>query len=562
MLKKILNNESGNIVLVIALIGLIAGSIVYWNNLAGKVDTEVRSLGATQSTSYMRADFQNSIKKTIEGTNTSCPTGTLSSFENNFKNYLTSQQDAVYNVDYKDNPATPINEVVDVSNLNIGCFFHPSRYQSLNWKSLKISIKRTSDPNYMTLSNFVAADIQAVFKVSSGKHTVLKYQLKYRIDVLSVNHFGTVFINSQSGPVFELDASSKIKIHSNVLFDVPSNYRNSPYPLSNLMDLPDTTKLTYLKETYTSTASFTSDTSLETFLNTKQLNDVFKKGVEYGHLSTDATFKAPWELSTATQWNDLLDFYPTSDEGYPLPKTTPNSAIYNISSGSTVHTYGGTPNIDTSEIYTRMNGAGNPKKLTKSCGNVTDLSTGIYNLYVFNKLNQDFTIDFTQNTEVDFPPIFCGVMAVNNLIIKMNNQNSTSAFHKHHILGKFIVNGKIKVVGEGELHIHDLMDFNESEIEYLLPDPLNLMNLRTQFYNQKYYSTQNFFLPFFKPGKSPAVGNLMTDPKRFYVPRGTTAFFTDLCAGYSCRVPNIASPDKKDLPTYWQDLMFEVFNVE
>lgn len=544
---------------------MIAGGLVYWSNLAGKVDNEVRSLGATQSTTYMRADFTTSIRKSIQGTNTYC--NALSPiFESKFKNYLTTSANATFNVNYQDNPSTPLNEVVDTTlNPNIRCFFNPARYNGIKWESLKISLMRTTEPNYMTLSNFIAADIQAAFRVS-GKPTILKYQLKYRIDVLTLNHFGTIFINSQSGPVIEVDTDAKLRMRTSVLFDVPN--RTNAYPLSNIMILPDTGKLTYLKETFTSTKSFSSNSQVVDYLVSQNLSDVFKKGVEYGQLSENASFKAPYELSPS-QWDDTIDMGGiTEDNGYPVPKTSPQSVIYNEMTTSPRYIYAGT-NIDTNEIYSRMYPALGPKSLTQTCKPILDLTVGKYNLFIFNKLNQDFTIDFTANTETNFPPIFCGVMAVNNLIVKLNNQDSSGAFYKHHILGKLIVKGKIKVIGTGELNIHDLMDFTESDIEYVPPEPIDINNIRTQFFNQKYYSTQNFFLPFFKPGQNlnvPAPA-LLTDSNRFYVPRGTTVFFDHICPGsspsYLCRTGDIVPPAKEHLPeTHWQKLMFEVFSVE
>lgn len=564
--RKILNNESGNIIVVIGLIGMIAGALVYWTNLTGKVDTEVRSLGATQSTTYMRADFSTSIRKSLKGTNPDCG-GLTATLESKFKNYLTDNANAVFTVNYQDNPSTAGNEVSDTAlNPNVRCFFNPGRYNGLKWDSLKVTIKRTTEPNYMTLSNFIAADVLAVFRVS-GKPTTLKYQLKYRLDVLTVNHFGTIFINAQAGPVVEVDTGAKLKMRSSVLFDVATRNATFSYPLSNLMLLPDTGKITYLKEAYTSVNKFSSDSQLIDFLAAQKLSDVFKKGIEYGQLSSATNFDAPYK--DTSQWDELIDMGGiTEDGGFPLPNTPTTSVIYNEMSNLPRYIYQGA-NVDTNEIYARMYPAIGAKSLTQTCKQVTDVTSGPYSLFVFNKLTQDLTIDFTQNIEPTYPPIFCGVMAVNNLIVKLNNQDETGLFYKHHILGKLIVRGKIKVIGIGELNIHDIMDFTESDIEYVPPEPIDITNLRTQFFNQKYYSTQNFFLPFFKPGQNLNVsaGALLTDANRFYVPRGTSVFFDHNCPSspmpYRCRTNDIGSPTKEHLAeTHWQKLMFEVFSVE
>lgn len=559
--KKILGNESGNIIVVVGLIGMIAGGIFFWNNLAGKVDNEVRSLGATQSTTYMRADFRTSIRKSIQGTNTECPSAILTTLESKFKNYTTTATNASYTINYSDNPSTSVNEVE--TNANIKCFFHPNRYTGLKWESLKVVINRTTEPNYMTLSNFIAADVQAVFRVS-GKPTVLKYQLRYRIDVLSLNHFGVIFTNAESGPIFELDTDSKVQLRSSVLFDTPN--RSGKFPITNLMFLPDHEKLTYLKETYTSLRSFVSNSETLDFLQTHTLGEVFKKGIDYGIFPTDAGFQAPYQRSP-DQWNELLDFAPTTGIGFALPNTSPPSAIWNEMTSTPSASYAGV-NVDTNEIYNRITPALGPKGVVHSCKQVEDLTSGPYNILIFNNFAQDLTIDFTQNIDTAFPPVFCGAVAVKDLIVKLNNQGEASPVYQHHILGKIIVKGKIRVIGSGHLNIHDFMDFTESDIEYVLASPLEISNLRTQYFNQKYYATQNFFLPFFKTGQNLTVPSsaLMSDDNRYYVPRSTKAFFSANCPGstsYKCRDGNIGSPDKEHLAqNHWQKLMFEVFNVE
>ena len=559
--KKLLNNESGNIIVVVGLIGMIAGGVFFWNNLAGKVDNEVRSLGTTQSTTYMRADFRTSIKKSLQGTNTECPSTVLSTLESKFKNYTTSATNATYSINYTDNPSTPANEVE--TNANIKCFFHPARYMGLNWESLKVSIIRTTEPNYMTLSNFVAADVQAVFRVS-GKPTVLKYQLRYRVDVLSLNHFGVIFMNSDSGPLFDLGPTTKVQLRSNVLFDTAN--RSGHFPVTNLMLLPDFERLTYLKETYTSVRDFVSNTETLKFLDIHTLGEVFKKGIDYGLLPSDSGFQAPYQRSP-DQWNELLDMGPTITTGFALPNTTPPSAIWNEMTSTASATYSG-PNTDTKDIYSRILPAQGAKGVIHTCRPVDDVTSGPYNIFVFNNLNQDLTIDFTENIDLAAPPVFCGVVAVKDLIVKLNDQGETSPVFQHHLLGKIIVRGKIRVIGNGHLNIHDIMDFTESDIDYVMAAPLNISNLRTQYFNQKYYATQNFFLPYFKSGQNLTVGasSLMSDDNRYYVPRSTTAFFQGNCspaATNKCREANIGSPEKEHLAqNHWQKLMFEVFNVE
>jgi hypothetical protein len=550
--KHLIQNESGNLLMVIAIMGLISGLIVYWTGLTDKVDDEIRALSATQSTTFMRADFKNTIKKSLQGKNTPCSlSGT---FRDKFKDFQKSSSDAVLDKVYTSG--------FTGTNTELKCFLNISRYAGVTWDKIKISIRRTTDPNYMTLSNFIAADILAVFKAGT-KPMVLKYQMKYRIDVLTMNHFGVMFTNSTSGPLFDIAPLAKLKIVSPVLFDETN--RSDPIPLANLMNLPDAGRLIYAKQTYTTAPGFSSNADVITFLTTKNIMDVFKKGIEYNQLLKGSTFKAPYEMNP-TQWVEQLDFKDIINGGYPLPDTSPQAINYNAP--NTVYAYNSTINhSNTADIYNHMFGAANNEKLlTSSCQKVTDISSGPYHLMIHNNLNQDFVIDFTKNIETDFPPVFCGVIAAKDLIIKLNNQTAGEDFYHHHIIGKFILKGKIKVENSGQLNLHDIMEFTEDLVEYPAVD-IDITNLRTQFYNQKYFSTQNFFLPFFENYPTPLLtsdASLMgTDENKYYFPRSTKTFFDQNCVSKKCRNPNIPTPTMEHLAqTHWTRLLYEVFDVE
>ncbi len=161
--------------------------------------------------------------------------------------------------------------------------------------------------------------------------------------------------------------------------------------------------------------------------------------------------------------------------------------------------------------------------------------------------------------------VFCGVIAAKNLIIKLNGQNSTGAYYRHHIIGKFILRGKIKIENQGSLAIHDIMDFSEGLAEY--PGiSFDISNLRTQFFNQKYYSTQNFFLPFFESYPLPLLqndNNLLGNPNMYFFPRSTRAFFNTSCGPGTCRTTTIESPAKEYLvQNHWGRLLYDIYDLE
>jgi hypothetical protein len=568
--KQIIQNESGNIIIVIALIGMIAGLIGYWTSLSDKTDKEIRSLGTIQSATFMRADFKNTIKKSLNETNTACPL--IATFKSKFKNFNVATSDALITKVYEDNISTdPFNEISDPSATNYAetkCFFNINRYAGLKWEKLKISIRRTTEPNYMSLANFISVDIQAVFRVG-GKPTVLKYQLKYRIDVLTMDRYGVIFTNSGAGDVFTIPSGSSVNINSPVLFDYTGRSTGTPLALKNLIALPVDGRLIFSKEAFTTAPSLNSSTPVINFLTTKTLYHVFRQGLEYGHLPGGA-FKPPYEINSS-QWTELLDFTHIKNS-YALPNSTPEAIVYN--DPDIVHKYSLNPgdNSNTASIYNRIaeKTSGEENTLLDSCRPATDITSGPYPLLIHNNISTNFTIDFSNNTDSDHPPVFCGVIVAKDLKIILNGQNSTQDFYRHHVIGKFILSGKIQIVNAGSLSIHDLSQFTEDTIDYA-GITMNITNLRTQYFNQKYYSTQNFFLPFFKTYPTLLSNDtelqLSTNLNRYYFPRSTRSFFSNSPCGpgsaYRCRTPNIPVPAKEDLVhAHWGELMYEVYDLE
>ncbi len=534
---------------------LIAGSVGYWISITSKVDKEIIGLGASQASSYLRSDFQNTIKKALQGrlTITTCPLKDV--FQNSFYNFLNS--DPRIEKSYQDNPVTTnINEII--SHPEIKCFFNPSRYDVLKWEKIKILIQRSGEPNLISLSNFLNVEVTAAYKINEIPRSH-KFKIKYRLDVLTLNHFGLIFKNSSS-PMIDLQNDSKLKINSSVLFDLPTRI-NSTIPLEHILKLPDFQRLAYHNEVYTPAASFSINDDAVSFLSTQSLGDVFKKGVQYNSLPKDLNFKMPYELAPS-EWSEIIDMSPITKDGYPLPFTTPPSIILNELDKNNSITFN--PSFDkrsTNSVYKKM--YQHQTRLFESCSKEKILNSGIYPLHLFNNLNEDFEIDFSGNNSKPFIPVFCGVIAAKNLTIILNNEPTTSNYFQHHLIGKFILSGQLIVKNNGKLNIHDISEFNGDQYDYNIDFPIDVQNLRTQFYNQKYYSTQNFFLPVFKPNKYP----LNATNSVFYVPRSTKSLFSKIenINGQRKMARNdiITSPPPEDLiQQQYQNLVFEVFDAE
>ncbi len=579
--KKVLN-ESGNMIMVVVLITMISSFIAYWISVSTKVDKETRTLDSTKRTAYLRSDFKNTIHRSLEGNNLLCPQANLGSLKDKFHNFALDVNQAIHEETFLGH-----NSILADGQTNVKCYFNPARYTQLaitsenqiEFLEVKVRTRRTTEPNYSTLSNFISTDILVRFKLNK-KENVLKYQLKYRIDVLDLSRFGLIFRNT-STKLFELASpKSRVKVNALSLFDSPdriSAFQNPTFipaiPLSYLINLPDTSRLIYNRPVYLAAKQVKVDSTLASnFLKNQTLYSSFRAGISTNRM--EGIGKAPYDVNP-DQWEDMFD-YKQIDEFYPLPKTSQKpSMIWNVAMQSPIKTYNQTTDLlSTDQIYNQINPGPDlgKKTLIQSCLDANSLSAEPYPLFIFKDFTKDFTIDFTGNNSAAWPPVFCGLIIAKNLIIKLNNSVTTAPFYHHHIIGKFILSGKIRVENDGQLFIHDLLHFTEDQVQYSLE--LDATNLRTQMYNQKFYSSQNFMLPFFKDEsvyQSITTDSHRQDPtktNRFYVPRSTKSFFnvtgTPECADtHFCRVANIPSPPlDKLLIDHWQNLVFEVYDVE
>lgn len=238
------------------------------------------------------------------------------------------------------------------------------------------------------------------------------------------------------------------------------------------------------------------------------------------------------------------------DKYYPLPQLTSQKSVVATNASSVIHEFGSNFNpltfhSNTKQIFNSIYGDG--KKLFESC-NASNIDGGQFNLIIFNNINQDFTIDFSENNSSSSPPSFCGLIAARNIKIILNDEEKGP--HREHLfIGKLLVKGSIHISRNGNLRIHDIATVNSDSIKDIRPE-ISLENLKFQFYNQKYFSAQNFTVPFFKDN---SIYNSTAVQHMGYVPRSTRSFFNQVCdmpapnPHFRCRQKEITSPDMKTL---------------
>ena len=559
--KKILGNESGNLLVIISLIGLMTMSLVYFTRLSDMVDQEIVSLSSTQNSIYLKPDLQETIKRSIKGMNDECPVNVLNDLRAKFLDFGLPTSNAIYT--YKP------GDIDLKSDKTATCFFHPGRYgNAVKFENVYINLYRDGEPNLINLSSTIAGDVRIGVNWG-GKKSVLKFIIRYRVDVLSLDHFGMIFNSPRNGKLIDQeDSSSQISFNTTTLVDMQDRNRNDSFDLSLLIPLKRFDSVYFNEDVYIAAPSLTSSEKIITFLKDHKISDIMKKGMQFGILPTD-NFISPYQSPT-NQYRDLFNYDVTASGRYLLPKLDASEAVIGTSASGITHQYSRNKfneplpgsiesfNKSTAAVYELM--SGDKKRLNDSC-NTVDLSSGVYNLFIFNNLNEDFTIDFSGNTELSDPPVFCGLIAAKNLTIILNGDASGPTM-ENHFIGKIILNGKLTVKNAGKLTINDIVTLTQDSVQYDKID--DVTNLTLQYMNQKYYSTQNFALPFMKNNIYSGKTDLLGSPDQYWVPRDVRNFFNKDCFGKKCRMSPITSPSSiMDIITRNKgNLLYEAFVAE
>ncbi len=591
--NKILGNDRGNISATLTLIVMITGAIGYFMLVTDQVDSEIRTLSSTQATSYLKSDVMETTKKLLRS-GSAGPNGGLPSGPGNcngkygddirdlFQNFTLSDGQSEFTETIQ-NAGQVYPDFYAANSDKLNCFFHPQRYGGVNFDLFKITIKRSAGVNLINLSNYLIAEVM-IQTVLFGKRHTEKYTLRYRIDALSMSHFGLIFNSSGADNLYDLDDGAFVQINAPVLVDQAT--RSTPFSLSRLTNFGKpfdgksnpTKSLTYNESVYLASPTVAQDAASLNFLSTSDLRVYFKDGVIFDVFTNPAQV-VPWKIATG-QYNELFNYDVIGSGRFPLPRLDSGESAHATSAAGVTNVYGrdkennpipdgiDAHNKNTAGIYSLM--MGDKSKLYSSCSSV-DVSSGVYSLIIFNNLNEDFTIDFSGNTTSSAPPVFCGLIAAKNLTIILNNTEVTSAsasdtvsLVNHHFVGKMLLSGKLIVRNKGKLIFTDILELDQDTVSpYEVID--DFTNVQVQYYNQKYYSSQNFTLPFFSDPSIYSEGDYTGGPNRFWVPRDTKNLFNKDCgAPYKCRISPLGSPANSDdiLAAHRTKLLYEVFSVE
>lgn len=557
--KKIVKNESGSILLGLTFLAIIAGGVGFYMSVNDNADKDIRNLGGIKTLSYLKADIENTLKKTISGKNNQCPVAITNELRNKFIKFSTSAEDAQYKIlitenDIKNSPVTR-------------CFFNPARF-SIDFKELAIDINRTSEPNFLQGSSILTINTRIATQLGKTRNQH-KYLTRYNVSIKNLESY--MLVSDSTNKLFDLDNGANLLVNGDILID--QNDRNKSYLLDNLIT-SSFDQIRYGGSVNVAAPSLVIGEAGKRFLEHNPITNIFSTGLNLDALPL--TITAPYQYANAQKWSDIFD-YSNITEYYPLPQLNSGTAIIGSNNHGLIRKFGQdhktNTNFDpksfhnnTNNIYTRIYGANGGKFLAKSCS-PSDIESGYFNILIFNNFAEEFIIDFRENKAPENgtnPAVFCGLIAARSITIYLSDETPSTP---NEFLGKIIVKDKIKVIGKGTLRLNDLVSAsNEQILNPAARSLINLANLKLQYYNQKYFSSQNFALPFFTDS---SVYTSSSPDYLFYVPRATKDFFNQSCdlpvpdASLRCRQAEIKSPDIKFLTSNLGDkLVYDIRILE
>jgi hypothetical protein len=510
--EGMLKNERGNISAVLILIGLICSSIFYFISTTDNVDKEVRTLGSMQTLSYLRTDIAGTVQSWLEGfPNPDCPSTLKDKLQNEFSKFATpgSHSDSYSGAEIK-------LDVVGANNATkfLLCYMHPNRYTGFSLKKFNAKFSANGAPNYQSLSQEISARIELELAIGSQRF-LQKYNFGFRMRAVTLKDYGIVWtVSGNSAPLLSA-ASDKAIVN---VFAQPliikressdSFNSNRLLALNGPVNNP-TTRPNFFAPIHLNFPVINIDNSARQFFQDNGIEKIFQKGIVPDAIKS---FDLPTEHGSA--WNEVFNVPARASAGMPLPltssrTTTRSGRISNKGDGGEPTA----PDLSFGDDYFKTSFQMMPKVPTDSSASIPvescQVTSGSPGLPIYANSNSagsgggDFVIDLSKSKDLNNPPIFCGLISANKIIVKLNNEASTQPYHQHYIIGKFHVTTQFVVEGEGTLNILDISTFEGDDILIDVsadkkPDS-NL--LRSNFNSFSFLSYRNFILPILKTGKT------------------------------------------------------------
>lgn len=457
MFKRILKNQNGQLVAVLAIGVVVFGSMFYmWKhvNLSqksyqkqnDKVELEIISINILER-----------VKNALAG-KTNCLTGDLRKFKNLKSQQIKKESQQYTNLQTISNCLIPMDEKAMLSKIN-----------------LEINTADIPNPDLLQTNLQISLEI-----LSKDKKSSLKRHRNVNLTVASLASFGIMQTSPNFvSPLIAIDPGATAHIYSRTFIRSDQNVNINNLYLKNVFyKMPIFIKASAMKLPAAYSASYID--SLKNQLGGGIRSNAFS---QVQNFLTDYPAYWNWDI-------DVSKLYDGS--GYLLPV----SGMALKETGVTGGNFYNSLKASFTEVNQKQNST---NALESSFIASTCEDTGLQaKTFIFMNASKDFTIDFTGSDKAfDKLPIFCGLIMAKNLIIKLDSKDAKLP---HLLMGLFFVSNQIQIIGtSGSVYFVNPLEQN--------PLPPQLMGLLdknfqlSQIKNISQLSTnigKNFTLPIYK----------------------------------------------------------------
>lgn len=457
MLKKILNNQSGQLLLAMGLgVVVIAGSLYMWKS----VNLSQKSYKRQNEKVELKIIAFNILERTKNALagKTNCPAGTF----NQFRDFRAQQ--------------TASSTSSKFNNLNSipTCLIATEEKAQLAQIDLEITTVEKPNPDILQAGIQISVDITSKDKKSSFR----KHQIA-NLSVASLASFGVMQTSqTMTTPLFKIDQGVNAHIYArtflrsnanvplNFIYNENVSYQRPLFLKSQSINLPTNYTSAYL------------DTVKSRFVGGVRSN-IFSQVRDF---STDSSSYWQWDIDSSRLYDG---------SGYLLPASGMALKEYGATGGN-YYTYSKALLNEVNQMQSPQNALGS-SFIASTCENSGLQAKTFINM----NAARDFIVDFRGSDVLsDRLPLFCGLIMARNLIIKVDDAISVP----HMMMGLFFVSGQIRIEGtKGNVYFINPLDQNAlpTQLMGLIDKAIQLNQIK----NISQLSTnigKNFTLPIYK----------------------------------------------------------------
>lgn len=458
MLKRILHNQSGQLLLAMGIgVAVLGGCLYMWQH----VNLSQQSYKRQNEKVELKIIAFNILERTKNAVagKTNCQSASF----NKFRDFKTQQSAATTTLKF--------------SNLNSipSCLILPEEKEQLSLANLELTTVEKPNPDILQAGIQLSLDIMSKDK----KSTFRKHQMT-NLSVASLASFGIMQASgTMSSPLFNVNPGVNAHIYARTFIRSSSNVLlNHLYSENVSYQRPIFLKAQSVSLPGGFTASF-----LET------VKSRLAAGIRTNVFSQVKDFVT--DSGSIWQW-DIDSSYLYDGSGYLLPANGMALKEYG-STGGNYYSYAKASLNEVNQLQSPKNALGS-SYIATTCENSGLQARTFINM----NTSRDFIVDFRGSaTTPERLPIFCGLIMTRNLIIKVDDLLPSVP---HMMMGLFFVTGQIRIEGnQGSVYFVNPLDQNALPVQLMSFIDKNIQ--LNQIKNISQLSTnigKNFTLPMYK----------------------------------------------------------------